>query len=85
MRRLVARLEVELSRVVEILGAKTEIQGKPGGKEQQGTTSYIIGRAAPLTPATGFKRRGDFFAGDGRGRVDDAGVATLPAKRANCA
>ena len=53
------------------------------GKDK--TTAYHIGRAAPLTPAAGFRRRGDFFAGDGRGRVDDAGVATLPAKRASCA
>ena len=61
------------------LSQKQEIQGV------QGTTSYTIGRAAPLTPATGFRRRGDFFGGDGRGRAEDAGVATLPAKRANCA
>ena len=74
---------------VEILGAKICVpdvgQTKIQVWEVQGTTSYTIGRAAPLTPPTGFRRRGDFFVGDGRGLVEDAGVATLPAKRANCA
>ena len=79
------RTELACRDTLEVWTRRPRSARRPNYWGLQGTTSYTIGRAAPDTPATGFRRRGDFFAGDGRGLVEDAGVATLPAKRANCA